>query len=248
VLSGSRRLSRDERATLQILALQAAVAVENARLLEAERERAALQAALRVAQADVAERRRQLRETLARQEVEHDHLAHQLHEEAAQTLAGVLFSLAALERELESAQAGPRLRELRTDIDATLQSLRTLAVSLRPPSLALGLQAALVQLLEDHAGHAVENVAIDLDQLTAPDPEIETTVYRIVQEILAAAGRARSLAVHAHRDQLTIAIDGIPDAVAPGGLQLPRARIELAGGTLSAARHHLWARIPIPAS
>jgi signal transduction histidine kinase len=87
--------------------------------------------------------RHQLRELITRQEAERHHVADELHEQAAQTLAGVLLGLRALEREFESDLAAPKLGTLRSNVDSTLRTLRSLAVSLRPQVLQLGLQAAL---------------------------------------------------------------------------------------------------------
>lgn len=198
-LSGSRALSDEDRATLAILASQAAVAAENRRLLESERERAVIRAELREARLHLAERGSQLRELVARVETERGQVAHELHEEAAQVLAAILLGLRALERDLGSAASGPRFGELRSDVSSTLQSLRSLAVSLRPPALRLGLQTALEELGDRARARGFEEVSVALQGAESLSPEIETMVYRVVEEALEAVGAGRRVSVRAGR-------------------------------------------------
>ena len=112
----SRPFMPEDHATLAILALQAAGAAESRRLLESERERAVIRAELQEARGHLAERGGQLREVIQRQEAERHHVAYELREQSAQTLAAVLLGLGALERQLGSGLAEPRLGELRSDI------------------------------------------------------------------------------------------------------------------------------------
>jgi len=246
-VSASRPLNAEDRAGLAVLALQAAVAAENRRLLEGERERAVIRAELQEARLHLADRASQLRELLARQEAERDHLAHELHEEAAQTLAAVLLGLAALERELDSELATPTLGTLRFDVDSTLRSLRSLAVSLRPPTLALGLQAALEQLADDARTRGFDEITVDLPRADNLNTEVETMAYRVVEEALHAAGTARSVSVRTEAEgrQLVIAVNGVRRASAGEQLAVLRARIELVGGTLSTTPADLRAVIPL---
>ncbi len=195
VLSGSRPLTDEDRATLAILALQAAVAAENRRLLESERERAVIRAELHDARLHLEERGRQLRELIARLEAERGEVARELHEEAAQVLAAVLLGLAAMEREAGLGISGPRLQELRANVDSTLQSLRSLAVSLQPPALRLGLQVALEELGEGARARGFGRVSVELQSTESLSPEVETMVYRVVEEALEAVGAARRVSV-----------------------------------------------------
>ena len=246
-VSASRPLNAEDRAGLRVLALQAAVAAENRRLLEGERERAVIRAELQDARLHLADRGRQLGELIARQEAERDYLAHELHEEAAQMLAAVLLGLGALEHELGSGIAAPKLGTLRSDVDSTLRALCSLAVSLRPPALALGLQTALEQLADDARKRGFDEITVDLPGADGLNAEIETMAYRVVEEALHAAGTARSVSVRTQAEgrQLVIAVDGVRRSGAGEQLAVLRARIELVGGTLSATAGELRAVIPL---
>lgn len=246
-VSAPGALSAEDRAGLAVLALQAAVAAENRRLLEAERERAVIRVELQDARLRLADRAGQLRELLVRQEAERGLLAHELHEEAAQTLFAVLLGLAALEREKDPETAAAKLGTLRSEVDSTLRSLRSLAVNLRPPSLELGLQVALEQLADDARARGFDEVTVELPGAGDLTPETETMAYRVVEEALHAAGDARSVSVRTEADgrRLVIAVEGMGRANALEQLAVLRARIELVGGTLFASAAELRVTIPL---
>ena len=232
----SRPFMPEDHATLAILALQAAGAAESRRLLESERERAVIRAELQEARGHLAERGGQLREVIQRQEAERHHVAYELREQSAQTLAAVLLGLGALERQLGSGLAEPRLGELRSDIGSTLLSLRSLAASMRPP-LELGLRTALEGLAaRSRDGPAFAELTIALPERRSLNAEVETIIYRVAEEALAAVGGARLLAVRAQADGSELAIDvqGAHRGIQPERLAVLRARIELVGGTLVA--------------
>lgn len=243
-VSRSRPLTPEDRASLEILALQTAVAAESRRLLDAERERALIGAELEAARTRLAERAGQLRELIARQEAERHLVAHELHDEAAQMLAAALLNLGALERELGS---GPRLGELRSDIHSTLNSLRALAASLRPPALELGLRTALERLAEDALSRGFSEVTVDLDGIDGLSDEADTMVYRVVQEALEAVGPARSASIqgNARHGQIVIDLHGLHSSIDPARLAVLKARLELAGGTLDDGPAGLRAVIPV---
>lgn len=243
-------ISGEDLATLEMLALQAAIAAENRRLLESERERILIRAELQDARLHLAERGGQLRELLVRQEAERNQVAHELNEQAAQSLAAVLLGLAAVERELGSATASPRLGALRSDVDSTIRSLRNLAVSLRPPALQLGLRTALERLADAAHARGFGQVEVDLEDSDGLSAEAETMVYRAVEETLAAVGAARRVSVRGRPDgsELLIDVDGAEQEIAHERLAVLRARLELVGGTLTANETELRASIPLPRS
>jgi signal transduction histidine kinase len=246
-VNDSRSTSLEDHAMLAILALQAAVAAENRRLLVSERERAMIHAELQVARLDLAERGRQLRELLRRQEAERHQLAYELNEQAAQSLAAVLLSLAALEREFGTDGSKARVDALRSDIDATLRSLRALAVSLRPPVLMLGLQAALERLAERLRGGVFGSITVDLHGAHYVNEETETMVYRVIEEALDAVGAARlvSVTTRADGDELVIEVDDADRPIAQQRLAVLRARMEVIGGHLSGTPTSLRVVIPL---
>jgi signal transduction histidine kinase len=127
-----------------------------------------------------------LRRVVSGQELERQRLARELHDETGQALTSILLGL----KSVEEAQSGDALRgavaELRELVVATLQDVRRLAVDLRPKALDdFGLVAALerlVQILSEATGIDVQlETSLGSERLPA---EIETTLYRIVQEAL----------------------------------------------------------------
>jgi len=244
-VDAARAISPEDRVTLGILALQAAVAAENQRLFQDAREQAVLRMELHDARSHLAERGHQLRELITRQETERHHVADELHEQAAQTLAGVLLGLGALERELESDLATPKLGTLRSSVDSTLRTLRTLAVSLQPPTLRLGLQAALEALAAEARDRGFTDMTVALEGISDLSAEVETIVYRAVEEALYAVGGARSVVVRGDpfERKLVIVLDGGTRPIAHDRLAVLRARLELVRGTLSATTNELRAVI-----
>jgi signal transduction histidine kinase len=111
----------------------------------------------------------------------------------------------------------------------------------------VGLVAALRRLVGDHIernGITVELRLVGLDDDTRLPSELETVVYRVVQEALtnvarhAAASRADvELTVSGHRVQATVVDDGVgftvgDDLLASLGLAGMRERASLVGGRL----------------
>ena len=127
-----------------------------------------------------------LRRVVAGQELERRRLARELHDETGQALTSILLGLKALEEAQSEAQlraAGTELREL---IVATLQDVRDLAVQLRPKALDdFGLVAAVERLARTIS--EATGIAVDVESHLGPErlpEEVETTLYRIVQEAL----------------------------------------------------------------
>ena len=245
-VSGRARPLPEDQATLATLALQAAVAAENRRLLEIERERAAIHADLAQARRGLVERGRQLSELIERQEAERHKIAYELREQAAQTLAAVLLGLGALDREADSPSIGPKLGELQSDIGSTLSSLRSLAASLRPP-LELGLEAALENLGQDGPGRTIQEMRIELPRTGRLSSESETIVYRVTEEAVAAVGSAELVAVTSRADgtEILVSVKGAAHPVPEERLAVLRARLELIGGSLVATETELRAGIPV---
>jgi signal transduction histidine kinase len=152
------------------------------RIAEAFAERAAIAIDLSERVAGAA-----LRRVVEGQELERKRLARELHDETGQALTSVLLGLRSIE---EATRDQPQVREsvlaLRELVVSTLHDVRRLAVELRPKALDdFGLLPALERLAETFA----EQTAIDVHLQTALgderlDPEIETALYRIVQEAL----------------------------------------------------------------
>jgi signal transduction histidine kinase len=214
------RLSPEDRAVLATLAVQAGVAAENRRLLEAERTGALLRGELNAAQKRLADQRDHLGDVLGRHEEERRDVATRLHEECAQSLAAVLLGIGALER---AGAPGAIVQPVRDQVSRTLMDLRNLAVRLRPPLLdELGLGPALERLAE----RVPRAVVLEHAELGRLPPEVETAVYRSLEQLLAAPGPpiALRIGLGAGGETLCIRITGA-ESSAPS---LPL--LELIGG------------------
>jgi signal transduction histidine kinase len=132
-------------------------------------------------------------EVIAAQEAERTRVARDLHDEVGQSLTSVILTLRLLEASLEATPGdmhGPltRVAEVRDLANDTLRQVRRLVFELRPPALDdLGLVAAVRRLVGEityrHAV-AVDLVTAGLDDAPRFRPEVETTVYRVIQEAL----------------------------------------------------------------
>jgi signal transduction histidine kinase len=183
-----------------------------------------------------------LRRIVAAQELERQRLARELHDETGQALTSILLGL----KQLEGAQP-ESIAALRELVVATLQDVRRLAVELRPKVLDdFGLVPALERLTDGFAEHT--GIAVDLETGAVTErlsPEVETAIYRIVQEALTNVVKhadARRVSVVLTRTdgriKAVIEDDGKgfdPTASDDGGVGLVgmRERIELLDGTLA---------------
>ncbi|MBI5567000.1 MAG: GAF domain-containing protein, partial [Chloroflexi bacterium] len=163
----------------EMLVGQAAVAIQNAWLFEqvrAGRER--LQSLSR--------------RLVEAQEAERHYVARELHDEAGQALTSLLFGLRQLEAQWADAALGPQVTELKQITNSLFDSLHRLAADLRPASLDhLGLVPVLQQYVKamgDRYGLLAQFKALGFssERLSV---EIETALYRIVQEALTNIGR-----------------------------------------------------------
>jgi signal transduction histidine kinase len=131
------------------------------------------------------------RDVLARvveaQEVERKRLARELHDETGQALTSILLGLKPLEQIARTEDDRAAVASVRELVASTLQDVRRLAVELRPSALDdFGLGTAVERL----AGTFRENTGMRVDlEVQLGDArlstEVETTLYRIVQEALA---------------------------------------------------------------
>lgn len=247
----------EARAAIAMLALQGAVATDNRLLLDRERERLALEAELRAVRERVEEQRRSLALVLDSQERQRRAVAIELHEEAAQALAGVLLGLRALRRSAAAANgngngnghgagAEPELERLRGLVHETVIELRRIATGLRPSALdQLGLRPALERLAGDHEQAGVR---LDVAGLHGRhEPEIETTVYRLVEESLGSLpGPVKIVVDDAHDGEVRVGVT-IPEGdtgFGNGAVETMRARVELLGGHVDLREHGLDAVVP----
>jgi signal transduction histidine kinase len=187
-----------------------------------------------------------LRRVVRAQELERKRLARELHDETGQALTSVLLGLRGVEEAGDLDDARAAAADLRALVVQTLQDVRRLAVELRPKALD---DFGLVPALERLTSSFTERTGIEMHFESAlgddrlPD-EVETTIYRIVQESLtnvvkhARANRASVFLTR--RDGLVAAVieddgGGFDASVTPdGGIGLlgMRERVELVDGRL----------------
>lgn len=252
-----RRFKAEDRLTLETLALQAAIASDNQRLLSAQREQAMLQSEIERMRRRLDEQARNASHVIERHEQERRGIGRQLHEEAAQTMAAALLTVTLLER-APSELSQPQLEEVRAQVKASIADLRRLAAALRPTVLdELGLEAALARVAEIEAERSGRSVTFSTNGLPERLPaDVETSTYRAIEEVLEALRSAPAVAVdvHAEDSSMRIVIEagslvehGLADGAAYAGgrgtvtglsghvraeLAATRARLELIGGSL----------------
>jgi len=211
-------------------------------------------------------RARYISGVIVAQEAERQRIARELHDSTSQSLTSILIGLRNLEETPQGALLKPQLDELRQIVDATLGEVHTIAWQLRPAVLDdLGLLPALERLAEDYQrryGIPVDLVAKGLDRRLPV--EMETALYRIVQEGLTniarhAAASVASVLIDRQDGALQIVIedDGRgfdPAAIGDGqnlGLQGIRERARLFEGSLTIESQpgqgtSLFVRLPLP--
>jgi PAS domain S-box-containing protein len=181
--------------------------------------------------ADVTEARRAEKalQTLATrlmhaQDEERRRVARMLHETTAQDLAGLKMLLGRLNRTSGRLSAADRalLAESVQLADRSIGDVRTLAYLLHPPFLdEAGLLAALRWYAQGFADRSGIHVALDLpDALERLPQDVETTLFRVVQEALINIHRhAESPAAHIRlrvaADRLTLEIEDRGQGMAP---------------------------------
>lgn len=142
------------------------------------------------AEAELHDSRQQLRvlssKVLAAQETERRRIAHELHDELGQALTAIKINLQA-QGHLHHASGGAIQAENIRIVEGALQHVRGLALALRPSMLDdLGLAPALrwltAQTVNQRSGLQVHLQAPS--HLGRLAPELETAVFRIVQEAL----------------------------------------------------------------
>lgn len=205
-----------------------------------------------------------MRKVVEAQELERKRLARELHDETGQALTSILLGLKSLEQALDSDEAREGVASLRDLVVSTLQDVRRLAVELRPSALDdFGLAPALERLVDTYGRQAAVPVHLEIrlgdDRLPA---EIETTLYRMVQEALTNVAKhadATSISIVLTRTassvRLVVEDDGAgfePGGARDGGLGLPgmRERVALLDGRLRVESAHgkgttLVAEVPV---
>jgi len=135
------------------------------------------------------------------QDDERRRIARDLHDSTGQALTALKLELAGIERELASRH--PQLaRRLAANIESARQisdELRTISYLLHPPLLdELGLGSALRWYMDGFQKRSGINVQLEFSGEARLAPEMETMLFRVVQECL--------INIHRHSDSATASI------------------------------------------
>ena len=226
-LRGTPEFDLEDERLLQAFASSAATAVATAQTVEADRLRHNIEAA----------------------EDERGRWARELHDETLQALASLRMLLDTGAKRPGGAEAA--MAEASAQVGVEVEKLQGLITELRPAALDdIGLASALATLI-GRAGvtqgfEVTTNMDLGYEEGRAPDRlpiELESTVYRLVQEALTNAGKHASatrvtVSVREHGGRVTIEVtdDGQgfdPHQTDSGfGLVGMRERVSLLGGDL----------------
>jgi signal transduction histidine kinase len=142
------------------------------------------------------------------QEDERRLIARELHDEVGQALTAVKMQLSVARRSVPTEQVAA-IDEARAVTDAALQSARQLSRLLHPPMLDdMGLASALDWYLKgfgDRTGIATEFLHSGMDD--RPAPEVETCLFRVVQEA------TTNIAKHASATSCRVYLQRLPASV-----------------------------------
>src|SRR5215510_6687253 len=144
-------------------------------------------------------------------EDEQRRIARELHDDVGQALSAVKVELAVAERRLDRLHESGLLADAQSSADSALRSVRDLTHLLHPSALEdLGLVAALEsQVREFRRRHGVAIAFVNESAEERLHPEIERSVYRVVQEALTNIARhahARAGRVHVKTDAQTLRV------------------------------------------
>ncbi len=166
------QLPEDTQALLKGLADQAAISIINASLFEQVRKGREYQKALTTRMVEI-------------QETERRHIARELHDEIGQVLTGLQFMLESSKNKTGEAQLA-QLNETQETVSGLIEQIREMSLNLRPSLLDdIGLLPTLQWHFERYTKQTGIKVSFTQEGITRRlSPEVETTVYRIVQEAL----------------------------------------------------------------
>ena len=190
--AGGEPFADEDEALIVAFAAFAVGAIDSAYLVQAERARADAVAELAAATERAGFKREMLGEILNAQETERARVSRDLHDDVGQALTSVLLGLRLVESslagdEVELDDARLRTEDVRELVADALRRTRKLAFDLRPTLLDdVGLLPALERLAQDMTDRGNTSVSVAGYGFAANrlPPEIETVVYRVVQEAL----------------------------------------------------------------
>jgi signal transduction histidine kinase len=189
-------------------------------------------------------------QVLTAHEGERKRIARELHDDTGQALTSILVRLRLLEKTVKDETVRRNVEELRDLTSNALDSVRRMAVDLRPAALDdLGLVPALHSYADKYSNAWPISVTFSAEGLKKRlPPNVELVLYRIVQEALTNVAKhsgARSVEVKLRRRSnvitVTVADDGrgfdLREVTRKEGAGLGlfgmRERLALVGGTVA---------------
>jgi signal transduction histidine kinase len=186
-------------------------------------------------------------QVLTAHEAERKRIARELHDDTAQALTSILVRLRLLERTAQDAEVLENVEELRELTSGALDSVRRMAMDLRPAALDdLGLVPALQAYAERFSENWPIKVSVSVDGLRRRLPaDVELVLYRAVQEALSNVAKHSSaslalVSLSRRRNEVTLQIqdNGVgfepAEKTQPNGTGLGlfgmRERLALVGG------------------
>jgi len=148
-------------------------------------------------------------EVLTAHEAERKRIARELHDDTAQALTSILVRLRLLERSTKDPEVLVNVGELHELTAGALDSVRRMAMDLRPAALDdLGLVPALRAYADKYSRNWPLGVDVRVDGLsTRLPPDVELVLYRVVQEAL------YNVAKHASASIVQVSLTSRPDQV-----------------------------------
>jgi signal transduction histidine kinase len=146
------------------------------------------------------------RRLVAAQEEERKHIAQELHDELGQALTAISLDLAGIEKALpleEPSEIRRQLIDARSLADEVDERISELALDLRPSLLDdLGLLPTLQWYLNRYSQRSGIEVSMEFKGLEMRlSDEIETTLYRVIQEALT------NIARHAQANKVLLSLE-----------------------------------------
>jgi signal transduction histidine kinase len=197
---------------------------------------------------------------LQAQDEERRRVARELHDSAGQYLSAIQMNISAVASELTNASESVRalLDDTASLVERCTSEIRTISYLLHPPLLdELGLTSALSWYVEGFSKRSGIEITLDLPATAARfSPEVETAVFRVIQQSLAnihrhSGSKVAHIRLNNHADRLEFEISdegsGFPQEVLskftqngqlPGvGISGMRERINSLHGTFDIASH-----------
>jgi signal transduction histidine kinase len=159
-----------------------------------------------------------LKQVISTQEEERKRIARELHDETMQDISAFLMKLEMFKMYPENMNE-EKIKEMKKIIVRILEDIRNIIQNLRPSILDdLGLEAAIRWLLERHLGEKGISYFLTIkgDKDRRFDPQVEITLFRIIQEAItniARHSKAKNVYVLLKADTDSIQVDIEDDGI-----------------------------------